>query len=70
MGGFGRGSFNKFKKGGNLSKSNSIIAKCYQCNGEGESSCDCQVPDCPLYPYSPYKGIKDKENIESDTSTS
>ena len=39
---------------------------CYDCNGLEESNDDCLGEDsCPLYGYSPYKGIKSKCRAES-----
>lgn len=37
-----------------LTQRQAIRAKCYDCNGMGESD-SCEVATCSLYPYSPYK---------------
>ena len=40
-----------------------IKAKCYDCNCDYvDGKYDCLVPKCPLYPYSPYKGVEPCEN--------
>ncbi len=32
-----------------------VIAKCADCtNWYGDGKIDCEIPDCPLYPMSPY----------------
>lgn len=40
-----------------LTKSQAIMAKCYdcQCGYEGGEEKDCKVPMCPLYDFQPYK---------------
>ena len=50
----GQSQFERFGKGVRLTRQESIFAKCYDCNGGRESSQDCGIPDCPLYPYSHY----------------
>jgi len=37
-----------------LTRNQSIKAKCYDCNGMGESK-ECDIKECSLYPYSPYR---------------
>ena len=42
-----------------------IKAKCYDCDGMGDSG-QCILVECPLFPYSPYKdrGRRKKEQKE------
>ena len=37
--------------GKRLTQRQAIKAKCYECNGMGDQN-DCDMEDCPLYPYS------------------
>jgi hypothetical protein len=48
----------KFLKGEKITRSQSVKAKCYDCNGMGESNV-CEIDTCPLLPYSPFR-IKGK----------
>jgi hypothetical protein len=51
------------KSGQKLSPKQAILANCYQCLGfyvDGRH--DCEIPDCPLYPFMPYR--KDKVKAE------
>ncbi len=57
----GQVQYEKFKRGEKLFRRAAMLAHCYQCNGMEESAEDCQGTDCPLYPYSPYKGVKRHE---------
>ena len=50
----GRADLIKHLEGKRLSKGQAIKAKCYDCNGMGESY-ECDIETCSLYPYSPYK---------------
>ena len=43
-----------YLKGKRLTQRQAISAKCYDCNGMGESG-DCDIESCSLYPYSPYR---------------
>lgn len=40
--------------GKRLTQRSAIKAKCYDCNGLGESD-ECHIKTCSLYPYSPYR---------------
>ena len=53
----GRTEFEKYsKKYEPLSRTNAILAKCYECNGGYvDGKFDCEVIACPLYPFMPYK---------------
>jgi len=55
----GKAMLLKYLNGKRLSKGESIKAKCYDCDGMGDSG-DCDQVDCPLYPYSPYRQKNDK----------
>lgn len=62
MGGLrGAAEFERWTKGIPLTRAKAVKAKCYECNGQEEANCDCDVPKCPLYPFSPYKGKKAKK---------
>jgi len=50
----GKGSLLKYLKGKRLTRQQSIDAKCYDCNGMGDQD-ECDIVECGLYPYSPYK---------------
>ena len=52
----GRKEFVKFKKGEKLTFKQSILAKCFECMGRYiDGKVDCEVYNCPLYPYMPFK---------------
>ena len=53
----GKNQLIKYLKGGRLTRQQAIKAKCYECNGLGESN-ECDIEECSLYPYSPYKSKK------------
>jgi len=43
-------------EGKRLTYKGAVQAKCYDCMGyyvDGLN--DCEIPDCPLYPFSPYR---------------
>jgi hypothetical protein len=44
----------KHLKGQRLTKKQAIRAKCYDCDGMGETG-TCEIKECSLYPYSSYK---------------
>jgi hypothetical protein len=41
--------------GKRLTRNEAIKAKCYDCDGMGDSG-SCDLDKCALFPYSPYKG--------------
>ena len=43
-----------YLKGKRLTQRQAIKAKCYDCNGMGESGI-CDIDTCSLFPYSPYR---------------
>jgi len=54
---------NYMEYGTRLSPKQAILANCYQCLGfymDGKN--DCEIPDCPLYPFMPYR--KDVEKVK------
>jgi hypothetical protein len=47
--------FKKHVRGDRLTVKQMALAKCYDCSGYyQDGKIDCQIPDCPLYPLSPY----------------
>jgi hypothetical protein len=50
----GRGNLIRHLQGIKLYRSQAIAAKCYDCNGMGESD-ECDMESCPIHPFSPYK---------------
>ena len=54
----GEKEFNRFVKGDKLSRKEAMLAKCYDCNGGKESNCDCEITDCPMYPYHHYRNLE------------
>lgn len=51
----GAKQYDDYLDGKELTRKDSMLAKCYECNGEKESAVDCEVGDCPLYPYHHYR---------------
>lgn len=51
----GQKEYKMFEDKKKLSLKQSVLANCYMCNGQEESSEDCKgSARCPLYPYSPH----------------
>lgn len=51
----GRSLLLKHFDGKRLTRGQALIAKCCECSGYyADGRVDCQMPDCPLYPYMPY----------------
>lgn len=44
----------KHLSGKQLTPSQAITAKCYECTGAFDAGEDCRVPDCPLYQFLPH----------------
>ena len=44
----------KHLSGGKLTWGQAMKAKCYDCDGMGDTG-ECDLVDCPLYRYSPYR---------------
>ncbi len=52
----GRKELKKHLDGVNLTYKQAALAKCYECNlGYCDGKCSCEVLDCPLFQYMPYK---------------
>lgn len=52
----GRTNMLKFINGKNLTYKQAVLAKCFECcNGYIDTRQDCQIADCPLYGFMPYK---------------
>jgi len=48
-------------KGKPLTRKEAIWSKCYDCMGFYEDGVsDCEIPDCPLYPFNPYSNHSKK----------
>ena len=46
----------KYLRGSVLTRDQAIKAKCCDCMGFFyDGKLDCDIPDCPLYPYMPYR---------------
>lgn len=50
----GRKDLIRHLEGKRLTQRQAIRAKCYDCNGMGESNI-CDIEDCSLFGYSPYR---------------
>jgi len=50
----GKNNLIKHLTGGRLTRQQAIKAKCYDCQGMGETD-KCDIKACSLFPYSPYK---------------
>ena len=50
----GKGQLVKYLSGIKITRGGAIKAKCYDCDGFGDSG-ECDLIQCPLYPFSPYK---------------
>ena len=54
----GQTEYRKWEKGKKLTRKEAMLALCYQCNGMEDSASDCRGGGfCPVYEYSPYKGM-------------
>ena len=52
----GRSELIKHLQGKKLTQQEAIWAYCYECMGYYEDGIhDCEMKDCPLYPFNPYK---------------
>ncbi len=51
----GQVEYDRWKNGEKLTRSEAILAMCYDCNGFGEGGVDCMgEDDCPLYKFMSY----------------
>jgi hypothetical protein len=64
--GKGQAQLIKYLSGERITQREAIKAKCYDCNGMGESIV-CDSDNCSLFPYSPYNTVG---NASSETSVS
>ena len=59
---------NYMETGRKLSHKQAILANCFQCMGfymDGKN--DCEIPDCPLYSYMPYrKGVEKVKRVRTE----
>jgi len=52
----GRKELSKADRGESLTRSEAILAKCYECMGcYSDGKGDCRVDTCPLHQYMPYR---------------
>ena len=56
----------KHLEGVRLTRNQAISAKCYDCNGMGESY-KCEIRECSLYPFSPYKTHCTAVSVKTDS---
>lgn len=56
----GRKDLIEYLSGKRLTRHKAIQAKCYDCDGMGESGL-CDIDTCSLFPYSPYSSPQEKE---------
>ena len=52
----------KHLNGVRLTQREAIKAKCYDCDGMGDSGC-CDMTTCSLFPYSPYAGKQPPKDV-------
>lgn len=44
-----------YMEGKRITRSQAILGKCFECcNGYVDGRVDCNIPDCPLYPWMPF----------------
>ena len=49
----GKAHLIKYLSGKRITRDGAIKAKCYDCDGYGDSG-ECELNHCPLFPFSPY----------------
>ena len=49
----GKAIYIKYLKTGKINRNSAFAAKCFECDGWGESGV-CDIDTCPLFPFSPY----------------
>lgn len=55
----GRKELIRHLEGKQLTARGAVVAKCYECvNAYSDGKLDCEIPDCPLYPFMPYRDGK------------
>ncbi|MEI6155001.1 MAG: hypothetical protein WCQ90_13050 [Deltaproteobacteria bacterium] len=51
----------RFLKGEPLTRSQAMLAHCYDCTGGyADGARDCEIENCSMYPFMPYAKRKDK----------
>ena len=58
----GKLQYDRWQMGKELTRKESMLAMCYQCNGLEESDADCLGKNCPLYAFQPYRIAKLGQN--------
>ena len=62
----GRAELLKHRSGKKLSYKQAVLAKCNDCSGfYADGKIDCQIPDCPLYGFMPYRNKAAKTDSET-----
>tara|TARA_B100001964_G_scaffold244234_1_gene324883 strand:- start:415 stop:624 length:210 start_codon:yes stop_codon:yes gene_type:complete len=52
----GRNELKKHLEGKKITYKQAVLGKCYECNlGYCDGKVSCEIPDCPLFQYMPYK---------------
>ena len=63
----GRTELISYLKGGKLTMRQSVKAYCYSCMGYyADVRSDCQMLECPLYPFNPAGSVKQKTRAMTD----
>lgn len=52
----GRDELIQYLRGGRITHKQAVLAKCYECMGYcADGKVDCEIADCPLYLFNPYR---------------
>lgn len=55
----GRKELMRYLKGKDLTLQQAVLARCYDCMSYfADGAADCRTPECPLYPYMPFRTIR------------
>ena len=55
----GRNELIKHREGKKLTYRQAALAKCYDCmGGYQDGKVDCEIPNCSLYPFMPFRKMK------------
>jgi hypothetical protein len=55
----GKSVYDRWQKGHRLTRAEAMHAKCFECMGHYKDGVeDCKMPQCPLYPWMPYRSKK------------
>ena len=66
----GRSEYLHYLSGKRITRGDAIKAKCYDCMGYYvNGAADCEITDCPLYPWMPYRrgGSETDDDDEPDS---